>query len=116
MSQDDERASASVSRPVVLPEKFSGANDFSEWISHFEGIAAINKWTEEEKKLWLGVRLAEKAHVAFTRLPTEAHQSYVRTSPMCAPVLCAHQSYVRTSPMCAPVLCAHQSYVRTSPM
>jgi len=74
MSLGDERAS--VSRPVVLPEKFNGTNNFNEWISHFEGIAAINKWTDEDKKLWLGIRLTDKAHVAFTRLPTSAHQSY----------------------------------------
>jgi len=73
MSQDDEHAGASVLRPVVLPEKLSGANDFNEWISHFKGIAAINKW---EKKLWLGVHLVEKAYMVFTQLPTEAHQSY----------------------------------------
>jgi len=44
MSQDDKCAGARVSRPVVLQETFSGANNFNEWISHFEGIAAINKW------------------------------------------------------------------------
>jgi len=74
--QDDNCSSTSVSCPVVLPEKVNGGNNFNEWISHFEGIAAINKWTDEEKKLWLGIRLTDKAHVAFTRLPTEAHQSY----------------------------------------
>ena len=76
MSQDDGHSSTSGSRPVILPEKFNGGNNFNESICHFEGIAAINKWTEDDQKLWLGIRLTDKAHVAFTRLPTEAHRSY----------------------------------------
>ena len=73
--QDGERT-ATATRPLVLPEKFNGTGNFDEWISHFEGIAAINKWTEDDKSLWLKVRLTDKAHVALTRLPNDAHGSY----------------------------------------
>ena len=32
-----------ITRPLVLPEKFDGTGNFEEWISHFESIAALNK-------------------------------------------------------------------------
>ena len=66
-------------RPLVLPEKFDGIGNFEEWISHFESIAALNKWGEEEKSLWIRVRLTEKAHVALTRLPSDTIQTYEET-------------------------------------
>ena len=68
---------ATATRPLVLPEKFNGTGNFNEWISHFKGIAAINKWTDEDKGLWLKVRLTDKAHVALMRLPNDAHETYV---------------------------------------
>lgn len=52
--QDGERTTTAT-RPLVLPEKFNGTGNFNEWISHFEGIAAINKWAEDDKSLWLKV-------------------------------------------------------------
>ena len=42
-------------RPLVLLEKFDGTGNFKEVISHFESIAAINKWNEEEKGVWIRV-------------------------------------------------------------
>ena len=53
-------------RPLVLTEKFDGTGNFEEWISHFESISAINNWNEEEKNLWVRVRLTGKAHVGLT--------------------------------------------------
>ena len=73
---NDAGSRQSTSRPLVLPEKFDGTGNYEEWISHFESIAAINKWGEEEKSLWIQVRLTEKAHVALTRLPSETTQTY----------------------------------------
>ena len=68
----------SITRPLVLQEKFDGTGNFAEWINHFVSIAALNKWSEEEKTLWIWVRLTEKAHVALMQLTgstTEAHLS-----------------------------------------
>ena len=75
---DDGAGRQSTTRPLamVLPEKFDGTGNFEEWISHFESIAAINKWGEEEKSLWIRVRLTQKAHVALTRLPSDTIQTY----------------------------------------
>ena len=68
---DDARPRQSMSCPLVLPEKVDGTGNYEEWISHFESIVAINKWSDEEKSLWIQVRLTEKAHVALTRLPNQ---------------------------------------------
>ena len=50
--------------------------DFEEWISHLESIAALNKWNEEEKTLWIQVQLTEKVHMALTQLPGSTTQAY----------------------------------------
>lgn len=44
-------------RPLLTPESFSGKGSFSEWLQHFEGVAAINKWDDAAKLLWLRIRL-----------------------------------------------------------
>jgi hypothetical protein len=49
---------------------------FSEWIEHFEAVAAINKWDDAAKLLWLRVRLVGGAQTVYGRLPTEAKESY----------------------------------------
>ena len=63
-------------RPVVLPESFNGEGDWSDWIEHFESVAAVNRWTEEEKLLWLRVRLVGRAATAFKRVDEDAKRSY----------------------------------------
>jgi len=63
-------------RPVVLPETFTGADNFDHWISHFESVAAVNKWNDDDKLLWLRVRLTGKAHMALTQLSHKIQQSY----------------------------------------
>ena len=73
--QDGEHT-ATATRPLILPEKFNPTGNFNEWISCFKGIAAISKWIEDDKSLWLKVQLTNKAHVALTRLPNDAHDSY----------------------------------------
>ena len=36
-------------RPLVLPDTYSGDDEWSEWIVHFENIATVNKWDDEAK-------------------------------------------------------------------
>ena len=63
-------------RPVLMPESFLGKGSFSDWLQHFEGVAAINKWDNAAKLLWLRVRLVGAAQTAYGRLPTTARASY----------------------------------------
>ena len=59
-------------RPLLMPESFSGKGSFSDWLQHFEGVTAINKWDDAAKLLWLRVRLVGTAQTAYRRLPTTA--------------------------------------------
>ena len=63
-------------RPLVLPEIFTGEGNFDHWISHFESVSAVNKWSDGDKLLWLRVRLTGKAHMAFDQLAHETQESY----------------------------------------
>ena len=62
---DEANPTTQRSRPLVLPEVFSGEGDFDEWISHFESVSAVNGWTDNENLLWIRVKLTGKAHVAY---------------------------------------------------
>ena len=72
-------AGSSRARPLVLPEIFDGDGNFTDWICHFESVSAVNGWSDEDKLLWLRVRLTGKAHVAYSRLSHETQQSYATT-------------------------------------
>ena len=67
--------SQSRARPLVLPEISDGDGSFTDWICHFESVSAVNGWTDDDKILWLRVRLMGKAHVAYSRLSHETQQS-----------------------------------------
>ena len=58
-----------VGRIMSKPEAYNGEGNFTDWVDHFENVAALNKWKEEEKVLWLCVRLTGKAQTAFKQLP-----------------------------------------------
>ena len=71
---------ATPARPLVLPDTFSGGDGstWSEWKFHFENVATVNAWSEEDKLKWLKVRLTGRAQTAFQRLSTENKASYPR--------------------------------------
>ena len=57
MTEEERRPPAAMAtRPVVLPENFSGDTSWEEWESHFQNVTAVNNWTEEDKLKWLKVR------------------------------------------------------------
>ena len=63
-------------RPVVLPEPFSGKSSYDEWAIHFENVADVNGWTDEQKLKWLRVRLIGRAQKAFLCLLEDARTTY----------------------------------------
>ena len=63
-------------RPLVLPDRFSGKEEWSQWISHFDNVTAVNKWNEAQKRLWLKVRLTERAQTAFQHFPDDVQKNY----------------------------------------
>ena len=72
MTEDARRPS----RPLVLPEPFTGEIDYCDWIDHFENVAAVNAWDDGAKLQWLKVRLTGRAQTAFKRLPQDTRNSY----------------------------------------
>ena len=56
-------------RPLVLPNPSSGKGSWESLISHFEDVAAENSWNDDQKLLWLRVRLTDRACTAYTSLP-----------------------------------------------
>ena len=65
-----------MAKPLVLPEPFSGDGSWEDWSDHFENVAAVNKWDDAAKLLWLRVRLTGKAQTAYKNLPLEARNDY----------------------------------------
>ena len=63
-------------RLLVLLEVFDGQKSFDKWVSHFENVSTVNGWNDNDKLLWLKVRLTEKAQMAFAQLAHETQQSY----------------------------------------
>ena len=63
-------------RPLVVPEPFTGEGSWDDWIDHFESAAAVNKWTAEDKLLWLRVRMTGRAQKAYKNLSGEARSTY----------------------------------------
>ena len=70
--------SAIASGPVVTPELYSGEVPFDEWLDHFDSVAKLNGWCDEDAAQWLAVRLVGRAKTAYRRLPDETRKSYDR--------------------------------------
>ena len=62
--------------PRVLPEPYNGKSSWTDWHEHFESVAAINRWKDGEKILWLRVRLVSRAATAFKRVPEPARGNF----------------------------------------
>ena len=62
------RISEMASRPLVLPDTYSGEGNWSQWIYHFESVAEVNEWDDAKKIMWLKVRLTGRAQMAFQHL------------------------------------------------
>ena len=78
MAMEGDRADPPI-KPLVLPEKFSGREEWNQWISHFENVAAVNMWDEAQKLLWMKVRLTERAQTAFQHFPDAIQRDYTAT-------------------------------------
>ena len=64
------------SRPLVIPDPFTGEGKWEEWLFHFENVSDVNSWDEAQKLKWLKVHLTSRAQTAFQRLPLAARTDY----------------------------------------
>ena len=63
-------------RPVITPEPFSGEQPWEDWIDQFESITTINGWNDEQKLIWLKVRLTGRALLAYKKFPVTARTTF----------------------------------------
>jgi len=60
-------------QPAVLPKTFSVEGEWTQYICHFENIAAVNEWEDAKKLLWLKARLTGRVQLTPQHLSTETH-------------------------------------------
>ena len=67
-------------RPLVLPDTFNGeGSTWTDWKFHFNNVASVNAWDNDQKLLWLKVRLTDRAQRAIQLLPADTIASFDRT-------------------------------------
>ena len=54
-----------VSKPLVIPEVFSGEGSWDDWMTHFLNVVEVNRWDNVAKLQWMKVRLTARAQKAF---------------------------------------------------
>ena len=73
ISDENEK---NTSRPVVLPDEYTGDEDWLDWLTHFELCAKINDWDDKSKTAFLAVRLKRSAQQVYRDLPEATTKSY----------------------------------------
>ena len=62
MAQDEQQgANPPTMHPVVQPEPYNGESSRTDWYEQLKSVAAVNRWKDKEKLLWLRVRLVGRA-------------------------------------------------------
>ena len=84
-------------KPVVLPETFDGIKSWDDWYFHFENVAAVNGWSDEQKLKWLRVRLTGKAQKALLRIPEASRTTYEATRAALSTRRAARHAIARSS-------------------
>ena len=64
------------SKPILLPETFSGDGNWEQWTFHFRDCAIVNEWDDSQLLKFLHVRLTGRAQAVFHRLPDSAKDSF----------------------------------------
>ena len=56
---------------LAFSEIFDKDESFTDWICYFESVSVVNRWSDNDKILWLRVTLTRKAYVAYSQLSHE---------------------------------------------
>ena len=63
-------------KPIVLPDTFTGEASWDDWICHFENVADVNGWDDNQKLKFLKVRMTGRAQKAFQHLNKGIQANY----------------------------------------
>ena len=74
--EEQQGAHLPTMQPIVLPKSYNSEGSWTDWYEHFQSVAAVNRWKDKEKLLWLPVRLVGRAATAFKRVPEPACGSF----------------------------------------
>ena len=77
---DSPEVAAAVTKPVILPDHFtgSGEEEWRDWFSSFKVVCEINKWSDEMKCKFLGLRLKGHALKVFRELDEDTRNNWQR--------------------------------------
>lgn len=64
--QTDRSRSTPLTKPIVMPEAYSGQGNYRDWFTHFEACRAINAWTDDQACHFLAVKLKGTALRVYT--------------------------------------------------
>jgi len=73
---DNDKDRRRRSRHHIMPEPYTGEEDWDQYIEFFEDCAELTQWTSQEKLLYLTTSLKGKARLFYSSLPTEEKRSY----------------------------------------
>ena len=73
MSEEEERKSV---KSLVMPDQYTGEEDWLDWITNFELCAKINEWDDESKATFLAVRMKSIAQQVYRDLPSTCKDNY----------------------------------------
>lgn len=67
---------AKIARPLVMPDQYTGEENWSDWLANFELCASINEWDDKTKASFLAVRLKKTAQQVYRDIPAVSRQDY----------------------------------------
>lgn len=74
---DNSTASSTVTRPVFMPEIFTGqGRDWSDWSQQFALAADVNNWNDDLKLKFMSLLLSGRARDVYCGLTVEERSSY----------------------------------------
>ena len=63
-------------KPIVLPDTFTGEASWDDWMCHFENVADVNGWDDNQKLKFLKERMTGRAQKASQHLNEDIQANY----------------------------------------
>ena len=67
---------AMATKPIILPDSYSGESNWEQWLLHYNDSASVNSWDDDKKLSFLKVRPMGRAQAVIHRLPDGDKNSF----------------------------------------